>query len=82
MIWVIWAGLILAALVIGVLLEDARRDRTRKVRHREYVSAVTALNTIDSIVDTNYMTTDLVGQAICDEIRRVIHEHRKDNTSR
>lgn len=82
MIIVIWVGIVVAVIIAGLLLEDARRERTRKVRHRDYVSAISAVNDIDVIVGRYYLTADMVGQAMCDEIRTVITKHRKETTCR
>ena len=74
------AVLVVALLACALTLSD--REHTRKVRRRDYQSAIGSLNDIDTIVNACYPTADLLGQAMCDEIRTVIAQHRKDTTCR
>lgn len=79
---VLGTAFVASLVVLTFLLVDNIRNRTRKVRRREFQSAQVTINDIDSIVDRSYFTVELVGQAMCDEIRDAIHKHRKETTSR
>jgi hypothetical protein len=82
MIGLLAVGSVVALIGLAVLTADSLRDRTRKVRRREFESALNGINDIDVIVSRYYLTTDEVGQAMCDEIRTIITEHRKESTCR
>lgn len=78
------ALLIISLFMIPLLLfaflaiMDVRNERTRKVRRHDFESAMRSINKIDATIDRYYPTVDLVGQAMCDEIRDVIKNHRKE----
>lgn len=79
-----WIGIffiIIVLVLVGLVIEDALSERTRKVRRRDFESAMQSINKIDAIVDRYYPTLDVVGQALCDEIRDVIRHHRKEVSS-
>lgn len=80
----VFLALAALALVFGVVGEAVAgsRKRVRKIRRRELTSACHTINQIDVIVSRYYPTTDIVGQAMGDEIRDIIHNHRKVITTR
>lgn len=80
MIGLLMVGFVAALFLLGCMVIDALRNHTRKVRRRDYESAMRAVNDIDLIVSRYYLTADVVGQAMCDEIRTIIAQHRKDTT--
>lgn len=72
----IFAAVIL--MVVLIIAADVVGERTRKVRRRDFESAMRSINKIDATIDRYYPTVDLVGQTMCDEIRDVIKNHRKE----
>lgn len=75
----------LFVLIMGVLIcllaVDGKGERTRRVRRRELQSARNSVNRIDAVIDMYYPQSDLVAQAMCDEIRNIIKQHREDITT-
>lgn len=76
-----FAAFVLVVAKASEVLASSRRH-VRKIRRRDLNSASEAINRIDLIVSKYYPMSDLVGQAMGDEIRTAIHEHRKVITAR
>jgi hypothetical protein len=69
-------GLLALLIVSGVVIHTIR-EPGRQVRRKELASSHKAINSIDELVDRLYPQQDLVGQAMADDIRKIIAEHRK-----
>lgn len=74
-------AVVVVVLMLAIDFTSDNRERGRKVRRRHLAHASETINAIDTIVARYYPNVDLVGQAMCDEIRTAIHNHRKVITS-
>lgn len=77
-------GVLIAAIVGALVLLAAAgvtvymvREPGRRVRRKDLAAANTTVNSIDEVVDRYHPQLDIVGQAMADDIRKLIAEHRK-----